>query len=156
VFNSGFPPDEGDGRRLRKEVFEKEINMTKGSAAATKFQAADGALSNTTQLGYLLLSTAPHGVHTEEASCISFKTAEFKGMKAAIIECELEKLDLKSIEYCIDVSGNGQVLYSLYYKASIADFAEDLALAQAAFESTVWRTDFDPTVNLEAIDESAE
>ncbi len=41
-------------------------------------------------------------------------------------------------------------------KHVVLEGAEDLALAQAAFESTVWRTDFDPTVNLEAIDESAE
>lgn len=151
VFCSGMPPDEDDGRILRREIFDKQINMTKGSAEATKFQANEGALRNTTQLGYLLISTAPHAVHTEEKGCLSFRTVEFKGMKAAIIESELKNLNLKSIEYCIDVSGTGQVLYSLYYKSSIADFAEDLALAQATFESTIWRTDFDPAINLDAV-----
>ncbi len=155
VFWSAFPLDEFDGRVLRKEVFEKQIHMTKGSPEATKLQSENGAFSNTTQLNYLLISTGPHAVPTEEASCLSFKTAEFKGMKVAIIECESEKLNLKSIEYCVDVSGNGQVLYLLYYKASVADFAEDFTFAQAAFESTIWRTDFDPTVDLDAIDDSS-
>lgn len=152
IFFSGMPADDDDGRLRRKEVFDRQINMPKGSAEAKKFQAEEGALRNTTQLGYLLISTAPHAVQTQEADCLSFKTTEFKGMRAAIIECENEKYNFKSIEICIDVSGNGQVLYSLYYKSSIADFAEDFALAQEAFQSTIWRTDFDPTVNLDVVD----
>ncbi len=151
VYFSGIIADEFDGNLLKQEIFDQKIDMTKGSPEATRYKAAEGAYRNTTNLTYALISTAPHAVHTQESDCLSFRTTEFKGMKAAVIECENAQFDTRSLEYCIDVLGNGQVIYSLYYRAPIANFAEQSSLAQETFESTIWRTDFNPTVNLDAV-----
>lgn len=58
----------------------------------------------------------------------------------------------ESIEYCIDVQGDGRVVYFLYYLAPIDAFDAGVDDAVSTFQTSVWRTDFDPMTRLEAIE----
>lgn len=152
LFFSGIVHEDFDGNVKRKKIFEQQLDLQKGSREALEKQATEGHLRNITRLGYALLSTSPHAITSEEEDCLLFRTTEFAGMKAAMIGVESQRYAGKSIEYCIDVLGNGTVIYSLYCYAPPESFSELLPIAQEVFQSTKWRSDFDPTVNLAAVD----
>lgn len=43
------------------------------------------------------------------------------------------------------------VVYIIYYRAPIDVFAKHVDTAVEIFKTSVWRTDFDPTVNLDVV-----
>jgi hypothetical protein len=110
----------------------------------------EGALANISHMRNLLLAAGDHAVQSDEKYCRAIKSTEFNGMKSVIFEFENESTGTKTFEYCIDVLGNGQVVYALYYRAPIGSFADEIDTALNTFESSVWRKDFDPFVALEA------
>ncbi len=152
IFFSGQILEEFDGQLRKEELFDRAVNLKAGSAEATRLVETEGALANVTHLRNALLSAGRHAVQSEEKDCLAVKTSDFNGLKAAIFEFQNERTGTKAVEYCLDVLGNGTVVYSLYYRAPIETFADEMDAAISAFRSTIWRQDFDPMKNLEPVD----
>ena len=149
VYFSGVVLDEGDARWRKKEIFDTEINLQAGTPEATRRMAETGMRAQETQLGNILLTIGDHAVMSKEKYCRAIKSSDFNGLKSVICEFENEDTGTRTIEYCIDVLGTGQVIYSLYYRSAIDSFSAEMDTAVAAFKSTVWRKDFDPMKPIE-------
>lgn len=102
-------------------------------------------------MAYLLVAAGTHAVQSDEKYCRAIKSTEFNGLKSVIYEFDNESLGTKAVEYCLDVLGNGRVVYSLYYRAAINSFSEEMDAALNAFQSSQWRKDFDPAIPLDVV-----
>lgn len=152
VFFSGIVLDDVEAGMRKSKIFDNELRLKAGSPEATRFMAQEGALSKVTELRNAIMSAAPHAVQSDEKYCLAVMSTDFNGLKSIIFEFQNEATGTKSIEYCIDVLGNGQVIYILYYRAAIDVFADDMDAVLNSFRSSVWRKDFDPTVPLDAVE----
>ncbi|MCA9803720.1 MAG: hypothetical protein KC777_17235 [Cyanobacteria bacterium HKST-UBA02] len=150
LFFSGIYFDEVDGRLQKEELFDSDIDLVAGSAEATKLIGGDGMLAEVSWMGKYLLSV-DHAVQSYEKYCRAIKSTTFKGLKSVIFEFENVDLGRKTIEYCIDVLGNGRILYSLFYTSSREFYAENLDTAVSALETSVWTTEFDPSLELNVV-----
>ncbi len=151
VYFSGMVLDDVEASVRKRKIFDNELRLKAGSPEATRFIAEEGALSKITELRNIIMSAAPHAVQSEEKYCLAVKSTDFNGLKSIIFEFQNETTGYKSIEYCLDVLGNGQVVYILYYRAAIDSFADDMDTAINSFRSSVWRSDFDPNIALDVV-----
>lgn len=152
IYFSGIIYDEVDGRLRKEQLFDTDLNMKAGSTEASRPVGGEGALAGISQICHALLAAGDHAVQFDEKHCRAVKSTQFNGMKSVIFEFENNRTGTKTFEYCIDILGNGQVVYSLYYRAAIDDFSEDIDTAIKTFQSSVWRKDFDPMLPLDAVD----
>lgn len=152
VYFSGVVYEEIDGRIRKESLFDQQISMKAGTPEATSLIGGEGALASETKMQVLLLQAGRHGVQSDEAYCRAIKTTEFNGLKCVIYEFQNESTGTRAIEYCIDVLGNGCIVYALYYRAPIETFAENMDTAVEVFKSSVWRKDFDPYKAIEIVD----
>lgn len=152
IFFSGIVHDASDGRIRKRIVFDKDISMRASDNEAKQPAATEGALSRISRLQHVLLTAAPHPVMSNEKFCLGVNSTEFSGFKAVMFEFENPDLDSKTIEYCLDVFGDGKVVYMLYYLAPIDIFAKHVDMAVEIFKTSVWRTDFDPMVTLDVVE----
>ena len=151
IYFSGMIYEEVDGRIRKEKLFDPEIELMAGSADASSLIGGEGLLANVSQLRNYLLTAGQHAVQSNEKYCRGIKSSVLSGLKSVIFEFQNEDTGARTIEYCIDVLGNGQVVYSLYYRAPIGSFGDEKDTAVKTFNSSVWRKDFDPFVALEAI-----
>lgn len=147
----GLTYEEIDGQFRREELFDKHVNMKAGTNEAKELVGGEGALSDETKMQDLILAAGRHAFENDEDDCRAIKTTHFNGLSSVIYEFENLSAKTRAIEYCIDVLGNGRVVYSLYYSAPIDAFAKNMDTAINAFQSSVWRKDFDPMVPLDVI-----
>lgn len=152
LYFSGVIDEEFEGNLRQEELFDRQINMKAGSPEATQLIGGEGALANETKMQDLILSVGRHPVESKEKYCRAIATTEFKGLKSAIFEFQDDNTGTKAIEYCIDVRGNGQVVYILYYRAPIETFDANMDTAVSAFQSSVWTKDFDPSIPLDVVE----
>lgn len=152
VYFSGVVYEEIDGRIRKENLFDQQISMKAGTPESTALTGGEGALANETKMQVLILQAGRHGVQSDEEYCRAIKTTDFNGLKCVIYEFQNERSGTRAIEYCIDVLGNGRIIYALYYRAPIETFAENMDTAVEAFKSSIWRKDFDPYKAIEIVD----
>ncbi len=152
IYFSGIVDDEIDGEIRKENLFDREITMTAGTPEATQLIGGEGELANDTKMLFYILSAGRHAVQSEEKYCRAIKSTDFNGLRSVMYEFENDSDSSRTIEYCIDVLGNGRVVYILYYHAAIEKFKQFMDIAVSAFQSSVWRQDFDPFVPLEVVE----
>lgn len=152
VYFAGEVLDDSDARFRQEHIFSQPLSFKAGSAEAKKFVAETGPLRTVTHLGHVIMQASPHPVPSDERYCLAAISTEFKELKCVMFEFLNEDLGTKTIEYCIDALGNARVLYFLYYRAPIDSFDAGVDDAVSTFQTSVWRTDFDPMTRLEAIE----
>lgn len=135
----------------KQDLFDKDFSMRASDIEAQSPSPISGPMSRISNLQDLILEAAPHPVQSTEKYCLGVKSTEFSGFKAVMFEFENPDQNSKTIEYCLDVFGDGKVVYIIYYRAPIDVFAEHVDTAVEIFKTSVWRTDFDPTVNLDVV-----
>lgn len=152
LYFSGVIDEEFDGNLRKEELFDRQINMKAGTPEATQLIGGEGALANETKMQDLILSVGRHAVESKEKYCHAIQTTDFKGLRSAIFEFRNKSSETIEVEYCIDVLGNGRVVYILYYRAPMDSFSDNLDTAVSAFQSSEWRKEFDPAIPLDVID----
>ncbi|PZM86188.1 MAG: hypothetical protein DKT66_01985 [Candidatus Melainabacteria bacterium] len=152
LYFSGLIDDEIDGEIRKENLFEREIMMKAGTPEATQLIGGEGALANDTKMLFYILSAGRHAVQSDEKYCRAIKSTDFNGLRSVMYEFENESDSTRTIEYCIDVLGNGRVVYILYYHAPIETFMQNMDTAVSAFQSSVWRKDFDPMIPLDVVE----
>lgn len=152
LYFSGMTYEVEDGLIRKSKLFDEQISIKAGTPEACKLIGGEGAHANKTQTQLYLLRAGRHGVESDEKYCRAIQTTDFHGLQSVIYEFENDSRKTKTVEYCIDVLGNGRVVYSLYYSAPIDAFAQNMDTAINAFQSSEWRKDFDSAIPLDVID----
>ncbi|HNB20866.1 MAG TPA: hypothetical protein PKZ32_00515 [Candidatus Melainabacteria bacterium] len=152
IFFSGEVLEEYEARQRQQNLFDHDVSMRASSSQAKQPMAESGIRSKTSKLQDLIFLAAPHPVPSSEKYCLGLQSTEFNGMKSVMFEFENADLGSKTIEYCIDVNGDGRVIYILYFTAPKDSFPEHMDTAVEIFKSTVWRKDFDPLKTIEIVD----
>lgn len=147
----GLTYEEIDGQFRREKLFDKNVSMKAGTSEANELVGGEGALADETKMQDLILAAGRHAFENDEDDCRAIKTTDFNGLSSVIYEFENLSAKTRAIEYCIDVLGNGRVVYSLYYTAPIDVFAKNMDTAINAFQSSEWRKDFDPAIPLDVV-----
>lgn len=151
VYFSGIVLDDANAFARKEHIFSEPLSLKSGTEEAKKPVSETGPRRRITQLGHVIMRAVPHPVLSDEKYCLAAISTEFKDMKCVMFEFLNEDLGTKTVEYCIDVLGDGRVVYFLYYLAPINAFAEGIDHAVNTFKTSVWRTDFDPMVSLDVI-----
>lgn len=138
-----------EGLQRKKHLFDKDVTMRASSSEAKEPAAESGMLSRISTMDDVIMEAAPHAVQSDEGFCLGIRSTNFKGFKTVIFEFENSDIGRRTIEYCMDVFGNGEMIHILFYSAPIESFAENMDAAVDIFNTTVWRTDFDPYKNIE-------
>lgn len=152
VYFSGVVLDDANAFARKEHIFSEPLNLKSGTEEAKKPVSETGPRRRVTQLGHVIMRAAPHPVLSDEKYCLAAVSTDFKEMKCIMFEFLNEDFGTKTIEYCIDVLGDGRVVYFLYYIAPIDSFTAGIDDAVHTFQTSVWRKDFDPMAKLEAIE----
>lgn len=152
LFFSGIVNEETDGRLLREDIFAKDWHCAAGTPEARMAHEVEGPFSNESRLTHAYARTGPHAVIGSSEDCLSICATEFKGMRTIIIESNDTLNNTRDIAYYIDVLNNGTVIYALYAAIPTEEYALKIDAIKQLFETSVWRTDFDPMVNLDLVE----
>lgn len=150
IYFGGIYDDEFDGNYRRKNVFDQSIDIKAGTPEADGMCAETGALRTVSRLQAALWDSASNARGPSREDCLSFRTGKFKDFPAVIIESQGKTW--KALDYRIDTLGDARLIYELYYSAATEKYETHLQIALDIFDSTIWRTDFDPESRLSLID----
>lgn len=151
LYFSGMIDEEFEGKVRTDELFDQEIDLKAGTPEANKLIGGTGVMANETHLRYYIVAAGKHAVQSDEKYCRGIRSTEFNGLKSVIYEFQNDSTGTRTVEYCLDVLGNGQIIYFLYYRAPIETFSKSMDIAVDAFKTSKWRKDFDPAVPLDVV-----
>lgn len=128
VYFSGDCGDESLGRLRRSEIYDRTLQLR-----------GDGK-----ELRRAIVLAGRQLISHSSVNCRSFTTEDFNGRRAAKIEQEWLSTKQTSYQILVDAMGDGRIIYNLLYVAPTSVYAKFKEQAKASFETSLWRTDFDP------------
>lgn len=128
VYFSGDCGDENLGNLRRREIYDRSLQL---SGSGTEVKRA------------IVLAGRQLIAHSR-FQCQTFSTVDFNGRRAVIAEQEWLSTKQKAYQLFVDTMGDGRIIYNLIYVAPSGIYSRFLEQAKASFETSLWRTAFDP------------
>lgn len=138
VYFSGDCADKNLGNLRKKEVYDNKLQM---SGDSNELRRA------TVLAGRQLIAHS-------EIHCNRFTTGEFNGRRAVMLEQEWLATKQTAYQVFVDTLGDGRIIYNLMFVAPKSVYSKYVEHARASFETSLWRTNFDPTAALKLIDDN--
>jgi len=141
VYFSGDCGDESLGNLRRKEIYDQSLQL-KG----------DGV-----RLRRALVLAGRQLIAHSQIHCNRFSTSDLNGKRVVTVEQEWLSTKQTAYQVFVDTLGDGRVIYNLMYVAPKNAYSKFIEQAKASFETSMWRSDFDPRESLRLLkDESTE
>ncbi len=135
VYFSGDCGDQNLGNLRRSEIYDKTLSLI-----------GDGH-----ELRKALVLSGRQMIAHSQIHCSSFTTTEFNGKRAVIVEQDWLSTKQTSYQVLVDTLGDGRIIYNLMFVAPKAVYPKFVESAKASFETSLWRSHFDPREPLRLI-----
>lgn len=129
VYFSGDCGDANLGALRRKEIYDRNLSLS-----------GDGH-----EVKRALVIAGRQLIAHSQIRCNSFTTANFNGRRAVIVEQDWLATDQSTYQILVDTLNDGKVIYNLMYVAPKNLYSKYVEHAKASFETSLWRSDFDPS-----------
>lgn len=137
VYFSGDCADQNLGGLRKKEVYDASLRMSGDSK----------------ELRRALVLAGRQLIAHSEMFCNSFTTGDFNGRRAVTVETEWLATKQTAYQIFVDTIGDGRVIYTLMFVAPKSVYSKFVEHARASFETSLWRSNFDPGAALKLIEE---
>lgn len=140
VYFSGDCSDQHLGSLRRKTIYEKSLRMS-GSGAEVKRT--------------IVLAGRQMIAHSD-LMCSQLTTTTMAGRQAVIVEQEWHSTQQQAYQIFVDAMSDGRIIYNLMFVAPKNLYGKFVEQAKASFETSLWRTQFDPREPLRLIEDESE